>query len=170
MPQRFHGLKFASGQVGRRAEFRTSSRAKFPAIRQFNKFGRVRRPVVQGGGVKIRAVRPDDGADFRVNANLAEKNRVAQRTEKLPAQNRLEVDGLRRAVFKLQVQRMRRDHRDAGYEMDVMHLHVDNLHISAQRRNRQRQFARLQPPPVGLQFLLVQFRPRLDQPRLTTRQ
>ena len=44
-----------------------------PRIRHLLHFINVIRPVVEGLGVKVRAVRPDEGVNFWVNFHLVEK-------------------------------------------------------------------------------------------------
>ena len=126
------------------------------------------RPVVQRGRIKIRAVWPDDGANFGINPNLVKKNRIAERPIQPPVQQRLEVDRLFHTVFKSQFQRMRRDDRDAFHKMDGMLLHDVTLHNLTEWCNRQRRFAGLQTLPVRLQFGFMQFRPGFNQPGLSS--
>ena len=117
-------LQYSKKAGGRKPDFGTiSSRAEFPAFCQFNQRRCVSLPVVQGGRIEIRAVRPDNGANFRINPNLIEKIRIAQRPVKPPMQQRLEVDRLRHTVFKLQLERVRCDDRNVLHKMDGVLFH-----------------------------------------------
>jgi len=50
--------------------------------------------------VKIGAVGPNQGSDFRINLDLTKQIRVAKRTVELALENWLEVDLLRATVVK----------------------------------------------------------------------
>ena len=64
---------------------------------------------MQGGGVKVRAVRPNQRVNFRVKPDLIEEGQVPQRPVERPGQNRLKADGLLRLVIKPDVQGIRRN-------------------------------------------------------------
>src|SRR5207244_10628466 len=61
----------------------------------------VARPVVQCGGVEVRAVRPDQGVHLGIDAHLAKNRRIAQRAVQCSGEHGLEVDSLRSAVIEL---------------------------------------------------------------------
>lgn len=75
-------------------------------------------PVVQGRRIKVRTVRPHDGANFRVNSHLIEKFQITQWAVKLSAQNRLEVDDLLGLICKPQLERVRANDGCGPYKMD----------------------------------------------------
>ena len=57
-------------------------------------------PVVKGCGVEVRAVGPDKGMHFRVDSDLIEKLKLAQRPEEFPGENRAKIDYLLRVVVE----------------------------------------------------------------------
>ena len=56
---------------------------------------------MEGGGIEVRSVRPDEGAGFGIQADLVEDPWVGQRAKHLTGQDRAEIDLLGRPVLKL---------------------------------------------------------------------
>jgi hypothetical protein len=67
------------------------------------------RPVVQGGRIEVRSIRPHQRADFRIDPDLLEQPLVTQWAVQLASQNRPEVDGLLGGVVKANAERVRRN-------------------------------------------------------------
>src|SRR5688572_8072706 len=63
-------------------------------------------PVMQRRRIEISARRPNKRARFRVYLDLRENRWVAQRSENLPLQNGLKIDGLDSAIGKAYPQRV----------------------------------------------------------------
>ena len=61
---------------------------------------------MQGGGVEIGAVGPYEGVDLRIERNLAEHSRIAQRAIEFAAQHGLEIDHLLGLVVETDTQRV----------------------------------------------------------------
>src|SRR6266550_4161668 len=80
----------------------------------------VGRPVVQCGGVEVRAVRPDQGVHLGIYAHLAKDRRIAQRAVQCSGEHRFEVDSLRSAVIELDTECMRPNDFDTMHAMDGM--------------------------------------------------
>src|SRR2546428_1502888 len=80
----------------------------------------VGRPVVQCGGVEVRAVRPDQGLHLGIDAHLAKNRWIAQRVVQRSGEHRLEVDSLRSAVIKLDMEGIRPNDVDATHAVDGM--------------------------------------------------
>src|SRR5439155_8421996 len=77
------------------------------------------RPVVQRGGVEIRAVRPNEGVHFGIDAHLLKDRRIAQWSVQRSGEHRLEVDGLGSAVIEPDPQHLEADHLDTTDAMCV---------------------------------------------------
>ena len=75
-----------------------------PALGRSTKIRLVFRPIMQRGGIEVGTTRPDDGMNFRVECDLGEYRRVAQRAVKFALENRLQVNGARQAIVKAQAQ------------------------------------------------------------------
>src|SRR5947199_4696912 len=80
----------------------------------------VGRPVVQCGGVEIRAVRPYQGLHLGIDAHLAKNRWIAQRAVQRSGEHRLEVDSLRSAVIELDMECIRPNDVDATHAVDGM--------------------------------------------------
>src|SRR6266436_9311472 len=80
----------------------------------------VGRPVVQRGGVEVRAVRPDQGVHLGIDAHLAKNRRIAQRAVQCSGEHTLEVDSMRSAVIELDTGCMRPNDFDTMHAMDGM--------------------------------------------------
>ena len=78
-----------------------------PMARHSHKFISDLWPIVQCCGIEVRTVRPRHGADFFVEGHRVEHVWILKRPEKLPLQNRPEIDTLLRAVLKAQRQGVR---------------------------------------------------------------
>jgi len=85
---------------------------RFPFPRAFGKCFRIFRPVVQRGRIKIRAVRPDQRVNFRVNPHLIENGKVLQRAIQFTRQYRTKINQLFRGVIKTYAQHIGRDNFD----------------------------------------------------------
>lgn len=59
---------------------------------------------MERGGVKIRAVRPDEGFDFGIDAHLVEYRQIPQWAEELSGEDRLKIDYLLRGIIELDAQ------------------------------------------------------------------
>ena len=132
-----------------------------PLLSEGAKCGFVRGPIMQRRRIKIGTVRPDDGVHLGIDAHLIEQPDVAERTEHLTGQHRREVDAAFEPVVEAQMERKRR--RDGA-----RHDPIDGMAHQwlGERINRHGGTPLLQARPVIEQLLLVQLRPRLDQPAL----
>ena len=78
------------------------------------------RPVVKSRGVEIRSVRPHQRACLRIERNLVEQTRIAQRAVQFAPQDWLEIDDPFRSVVKYDAQGVRSDDpefRDAAHQV-----------------------------------------------------
>ena len=124
-------------------------------------------PVVQRCGIEIRAVRPHDCMDFRIDSDLGKQRRVTKGSEKLAAQHRRKVDVALQRVIKRNPKRIRTYYGNRDHSKNRMHHCVALL---TQRLDRERTPTLLQPVPGGDQLVAMQFRPCLRQPALLLRQ
>ena len=122
-------------------------------------------PIVERSGIEVRATRPDDRMNFRIESDLGKKSRVAERAVKLAFQNTLEINDAAQPIVEAQTQRMRLNALDGSDTVNGM-IHGATL---LQRRDWGRLAAPLQKLPVGKQLLLVKLRPSLDEALLTLR-
>lgn len=60
---------------------------------------------MEGGGIEICAVGPDEGVDFWVESDLGKDGWVTEWAEEFSAEDGLEVDGLLHAVVKVDAER-----------------------------------------------------------------
>ncbi len=120
-------------------------------------------PIVERSGIEVRATRPDDRMNFRVQSDLGKSSRVAERAVKLAFQNTLEINDATQPVVEAQTQRMRLNALDGSNTVNGM-IHGATL---LQRCDWGRLAALLQKLPVGKQLVPVKLRPGLDESLLT---
>lgn len=84
--------------------------------------------LVEVFGSDVRLVRPNDSAEFRIEASLPKPDRVSQRFEHQPPEDRLHVDLAPTAIGKIDFQHVRLNNFHVG---DVDH---DVSSISATER------------------------------------
>ncbi len=124
----------------------------------------MRWPIVQRCRIEIRAVWPDHGMNFRVEADLIEELNVAQRAKKLASQNWAEVDSALCSVIEPQLKRERGHDLNGAYAIDGM-AHVGNARGSIGSGARP---SLLQSVPIIKQFLLMQLSPGFDETPLAS--
>ena len=84
------------------------------------------RPVVERGGIEIRAVGPDQGMHLWIENDLVEQRQIAQGTVQLAGQDGLKVYGLFRAVIELDEERVWGDDIESDHAVSGM----DHLKLS----------------------------------------
>lgn len=78
-----------------------SRRCPFPLFRQRPEGLLVLRPIVERGGIGIRAIGPDEGVHLWIERDLVEQRQIAQRTVQLAGQDGPKIYGLFCAVIEL---------------------------------------------------------------------
>ena len=82
-------------------------------------------PVVEGCGVEVGSVGPDERVDFGVYFDLLEEVQVSEGTVELTTQDRLEVDGLHGAFIEIDIEYVPGLESQSADAMDCV-LHVPN--------------------------------------------
>lgn len=72
---------------------------------------------MKGSRIKIRAVRPDQRVDLRIQPNLVEDIRITQRAIKSPSKDRPEIDFTHQAIAECDSQAMRTNNLEIGDAM-----------------------------------------------------
>ena len=67
-----------------------------------------RRPIVKRGGVEVRAVRPNQCIDHRIDSHCVEDRQVPQRTKKLAREHWLKIGHLFSPIVESDAQDVRR--------------------------------------------------------------
>ena len=80
-----------------------------PTFRPLMQGQLVNGPIVQRGGIKIRAIRPHLGVHFWINSHLVENIEIVQRRIQFSGKHRLKIDCLSDSVVKAQSQPVRSD-------------------------------------------------------------
>jgi hypothetical protein len=116
------------------------------------------RPIVQGGGIEIRTIRPHDRMDLRIDANLREERGIAQRTEQGASKHSREIDAPLKPIVEPQLQR-ERSHDLRGLDS------IDRMtHYSLRQGfDWSRRLTLLQTVPVVEELGLMKFGPGLNQ-------
>jgi hypothetical protein len=123
----------------------------------------VLRPVVQGGGIEIGAVRPHEGVHFAVERDGVELVKIAQRLVELPFQHRPEVYRADQAVVEF-------DPESIGpFDLERLHF-VDGMshlcHSLSKRLDLSGRSTCLESIPSGQELGLMDFAPRFHEPAL----
>ena len=82
-----------------------SGRCPLPGLRDKGRL--MGRPVMQHGGIEIRAIRPDKGRHFRVYADLLKDHQVLERAVQVSSENRAKINRLFGVIGKADTQRVR---------------------------------------------------------------
>ncbi len=136
-----------------------------PAFGSGTKSRLVLGPIVKGSRVEVGSAWPDNGMNLRVERDLSESRRVAQRPVKLARKNRFEINSAHQAIVEAQTQRIRSDVLARGDAVKRM-VHGATLH---QRSDWRRLAALLQKRPIGEQFFHVKLGRGLNEPLLALR-
>jgi hypothetical protein len=121
--------------------WRVLCRSRAPTCGQFVPGAFMLRPIMQNGGVRIRAVPPNQGLEFRVEPDGVEHFRIAKRPIKSAPQHRLKVNEPLHVIVKSQPQPAVARRLECRQMMQRM-CHCLNL---AQRLNGRNPAASLQP-------------------------
>ena len=79
---------------------------------------------MQGRGIKISAIGPNESLNFGVNLNLIEHGKITQRSVECTNKHKLKVDSLFTAVIKRNMQRVWPDNFDGTNTVNRVRTHL----------------------------------------------
>ena len=94
--------------------------ARFPSLGRSGKSIFVQWPVVEDRRIEVRAVRPDNGPNLRVERDAGEDKRVAERTVKFPFKHIGKINDCLDHVLKAKTKSIGRDALESGNPVDGM--------------------------------------------------
>ena len=84
-----------------------------------------KRPVVEGRGIEVRSIGPDQSVNLWIQPDVSEQVGILQRAIQLANQHRSKIDGLLRAIRELDTQSMDAYALEGGDPMEgVLDAHV----------------------------------------------